>query len=236
MIHRLVSVPLSNINFTNELSIIKQIAANNGYDSDLINKILNKKQKQISTNKFLYNGTPSISNNMPNYHWRRILFISNFSNLSVRNLPLDIKPAFYTNNNLGKFLINTKDKEDKLSHSGIYKLSCSDCPAFYIGKTARNVNIRVKEHLRCLNGKGFSELANHLISSDHNFNKITGTSLLHKNSIGIKLDNLESLEIRKSLNTNMSEYLLNNQINLSNQKNTLYSPIFNLFPKIHSTP
>lgn len=84
--------------------------------------------------------------------------------------------------------------------------------------------------MRCLNGTGFFELANHLIATDHTFNKTTRTSLLHKNDIGIRLDNLEALEIKKSLNLKLSDNLLNNQTNLS------YSLILNIFPINPSEP
>ena len=163
-----------------------------------------------------------IHNNKPSHQWRRILYINNFSNLSVKNLPIEIKPAFYTNNNISKFLSNSKDSDDKLSHSGIYKLKCNDCTAFYIGKTARNVNIRVKEHLRCLNNNAFSEFANHLIETNHTFNNISGTTMLHRNEIGIRLNNLEALEIKKAINSNSD--IINNQLNLT------YSPILDMFP------
>lgn len=92
----------------------------------------------------------------------------------------------------------------------------------YIGKTTRNVNIRIKEHLRCLKSNGFSEFANHLIEKDHTFSKSTGAKILHKNGHGNRLNNLEALEIKKAIKTN--SVILNNQLNLST------SPILGIFP------
>jgi len=43
MVHRLITILLSDINFAKELSTIKYIASNNGYDSSLIDNILTKK-------------------------------------------------------------------------------------------------------------------------------------------------------------------------------------------------
>jgi len=196
MIHRLVTTPLSDNNYANELNIIKLIALNNGYETTLIDRILAKKLKSISIKKYIYNSPPSSNVNF-NHQWRRILYINNLSTSCVSKFPSEIKPAYYTNNNLGRILTNAKDTEDILSHSGIYKLSCHDCSLFYIGKTSRNVNTRIKEHLRCLTSSGFSEFADHLIDKDHTFNRDTGVKILHKNSIGLRLNNLEALEIKK---------------------------------------
>lgn len=219
MIHRLVNVPMSDNNFFTELSIIKQIAVNNGYDPNLVNKILNKKLNKISAGKFLFN--TNFNNNI-DIQWRRILYINDFSILCTKNLPTSIKPAFYTKNNIGNFLKNAKDKDHKLNHSGIYKLNCNDCTAFYIGKTSRKFDIRIKEHVRCLNNNNFSEFANHIISNNHSFDKDTGINILHVNNKGKRLDNLEALEIKKSVKNN--ENIINNHKILS------YSPILNMFP------
>jgi len=173
----------------------------------------------------LYNNTTTsiVTNNNQCFGWRRILYIDNFSPFSTIKFPSEIKPAYYTNNTLGQLLINCKDKENYLSHSGIYKLKCNDCPSFYIGKTTRNVNVRVKEHMRCLNNVGFSEFAEHLINTNHSFDYTTGINVLHINGLGIRLNNLEALEIKKSVKINV-DHLLNNQKQLS------FSPILDIFP------
>ena len=53
MIHRLTSILLDKTSFKKELGIIKQIAYQNGYESTLIDRILEKKIEK-STLKLIY--------------------------------------------------------------------------------------------------------------------------------------------------------------------------------------
>jgi hypothetical protein len=51
---------------------------------------------------------------------------------------------------LGKFrdlLGNLKDKIDEMEKSGIYKILCAICRAFYIGQSKRRIGIRYEDHL-----------------------------------------------------------------------------------------
>ena len=51
----------------------------------------------------------------------------------------------------------------------VYKASCWDCDAFYIGKTKRRLHDRKVEHFKALTQVGHtSAVANHAISSGHN--------------------------------------------------------------------
>ena len=61
-IHRLVSFPLSKNNFNKELSTIKEIARNNGYNENLIDSILKKKQRKLLKKEF-YSIKPPKNNN-----------------------------------------------------------------------------------------------------------------------------------------------------------------------------
>ena len=47
MVHRLLSLPLSTEDHKNEVDIIKHIAIANGYKSNIIDKIINKKQNRL---------------------------------------------------------------------------------------------------------------------------------------------------------------------------------------------
>ena len=56
---------------------------------------------------------------------------------------------------LGKELsLNKKDKLPDLEKEGVYSLKCGDCEeAIYVGKTERNLKIRMSEHLRDFKNK-----------------------------------------------------------------------------------
>ena len=63
----------------------------------------------------------------------------------------NITPAFYNRNNLSSILVNNKiDIIKPITKSGVYKLQCDDCDAFYIGQTGRSFNQRHVEHMRRL--------------------------------------------------------------------------------------
>ena len=53
------------------------------------------------------------------------------------------------------FLTRLKSKLNVLSQSGVvYQISCSQCEAFYVGKTKRRLEQRVQEHSQ----QGYSSL------------------------------------------------------------------------------
>ena len=94
----------------------------------------------------------------------------------------NITLACKTNNNLGKVLSVHKRKTEKFNNAGVYKLNCSDCDMFYVGKTNRKFKTRFSEHLP--NKKQItqrSKLAEHLVNNKHNISNIsTNMNILHK--------------------------------------------------------
>ena len=205
---------MNNINFQKELNIIKQIAVNNGYTTQLINTILNKKLYKKAINLVF----PSTKDNTKTY--KLITYIGQASeNISKFLNKLNINIAFKTNNSTGNLIINNKTKLENNNKSGIYQLTCSDCPKTYIGQSGRSFSKRIKEHYtNFIKKKTHSNYANHLIEYKHNFNP--NFQILHIENKGPKLDLLESLEINKLKNTNR---LLNYQTDLNR------SPLLNLF-------
>ena len=56
-----------------------------------------------------------------------------------------IKIAYKTNK-LNDIISNEIEKYNKYDKKGVYKLACTNCNKFYIGRTNRNFNTRFKEH------------------------------------------------------------------------------------------
>ena len=138
---------------------------------------------------------------------------------------LNMTPAFYNRNNLSAIFVNNKiDIIKPITKSGVYKLQCDDCDAFYIGQTGRSFNQRHVEHMRCLrkgnslNPKAsplnyISAFADHLFDNNHSPSSINPLPL-HFIPKSRKLDMLESVEIKKALHYN--ENILNNQLDIKN--------------------
>lgn len=218
MIHRLLTVPLSDSNFHDELITIKSIAVNNGYTSKLVDALIKKKRKKLILPS-LYSG--HIKNNIKeDKKFTKIPFLGNISNICAR-LIKDSKPAFYTINSLKKFLINNKQKTPQMARNGVYQLKCSDCDATYIGQTGRSFTDRIKEHERSWRlGKEDSAFAQHLTTEGHAFDITNNVTTLHICDKGRKLDALEALEINK----------LKHQTQLLNDRTELNtSPLLNIF-------
>ncbi|XP_072375519.1 uncharacterized protein [Diabrotica undecimpunctata] len=193
-IHRLETIPLSNTNYIQELNIIKQIAFNNGYNPDIIHKLIYKKKRKLLQQSAYHN----ITSDSPSYF--SLPFHCPTLSESIKNTILNsvenIKISFKVNNKLSRSLCNSKDSIDFSKRSGVYKLQCSDCDATYIGRTCRSLVTRAIEHSKLDNTSSFSH---HLKYHNHTIKVPDDISLLH-NIPGrdyLKLDLFEDLEIVK---------------------------------------
>ncbi|XP_049842309.1 uncharacterized protein LOC126293231 [Schistocerca gregaria] len=83
--------------------------------------------------------------------------------------------AFSTKNNLKKNLIHSLQVAgDKLSQSGVYKITCRDWPKYYIGQTVRALATRYKDHIITRSGRATrsSTFAKHLVQMSHSPNPL----------------------------------------------------------------
>lgn len=215
-VHRLLNIPLPPLEYTKEFNTLKQIAYNNGYNPnlihELINKIVSKKVRlaaypSVNPVNTIYISLPFINNHISQQTSK--ILSSHYENLIV---------AHKTNDTLAKYLVHSKDKIKKLQKSGIYKLHCNDCPATYIGRTCRPLEVRIKEHISKPDKSAFGH---HLNFNKHNFSPNKNSQILQnvvkKNFI--RLDFLEDVEIDEERHNN--PYCLNTQVNL----NRSYIPI-----------
>ena len=104
-------------------------------------------------------------------------------------------------------------------------MTCHDCGAFYIGQTGRSFKTRYFEHVRALNRLNRSDSINlestsayaiHFHESNHSASN-NNSIPIHFERKGLKLDLLESTEIKLALSNTFN--ILNNQLEVN--KNTI---------------
>ena len=115
-------------------------------------------------------------------------------------------------------------KNNTTLDTGIYKLTCSDCPSFYIGQTGRSFKQRFKEHTKDIGKMNpESRFALHINDTQHNYTDMdTNLSILYKITKGDTMNRIEEFEIYKNRS---NQFLLNNKINTTTNK--LYDIILN---------
>jgi len=85
---------------------------------------------------------------------------------------LNIKTSFYSLNKLSKFIFVQKDSlPDSSRKNVVYKVSCRDCDASYVGQTGRQLKTRISEHRNHIrrDTSTNSVITDHRIQSGHEF-------------------------------------------------------------------
>ena len=95
--------------------------------------------------------------------------------------PCNIRVAHKPTTTLRHLLTNVKDRDEPNNRQGaVYKIKCSDCQAFYIGETGRNLNTRLTEHKRTTrNGDVNNHIAVHHQLTNHNIDWDTDQCLTY---------------------------------------------------------
>ncbi|KYN04663.1 hypothetical protein ALC62_04467 [Cyphomyrmex costatus] len=115
--------------------------------------------------------------NIQNFHVKVKYFtIPYVKSISESFLPISsmfhCKLAFSIPNTLKSFIKRGKDKLESLSNNNvIYKITCDDCEASYVGQTKRKLSTRLKEHMSDIRKRTGSPsvITEHRINFDHNF-------------------------------------------------------------------
>ncbi|KYQ59927.1 hypothetical protein ALC60_01023 [Trachymyrmex zeteki] len=142
------------------------IFLNNGYPLDFIFSSI---QKRI---KFHINKSGTVEKKIK----EKFFTIPYVSSVSERFAPIanrcHCKLAFSIPNSLNKFIKKGKDQLDPLCNQNVvYKISCDDCEASYVGQTKRQLKTRLHEHVSNINKKSKSPtvITSHRIDQNHNF-------------------------------------------------------------------
>lgn len=165
--HRLCTFPLSQDEHIKEYNHIMKIAKTHGYETENILKIYNKHKKKsyIKKHTTLMNVKETTQN-----MYLSLPFHPNITNKLKPILTKHKLTIAYSNKGkLRDILGSTKSKRENEDKSGIYKLSCTDCPSIYIGRTKRKIKERKKEHLDNIrkNEQDLSAMAKHCIENYH---------------------------------------------------------------------
>jgi len=98
-----------------------------------------------------------------------ILYVKEFSNRIASLLSNSgVKTTYKCNNKLNNIIKPNKDPLPYMQNSNVvYKITCSDCQASYIGQTKRQLGTRIKEHKQKINNKKTDSLA---VITEHIFN------------------------------------------------------------------
>ena len=132
-------IPLTDDNFQKEVLCIKSIAYNNGYNPNIIDQIICKKQQKLAQN-LLYN---SVSENKK---WFYLNYIPHTSYKIKRILnKLGINVTISNKHRISNIIVNNKPKLSNSEKSGVYKINCSDCDCFYIGQSGRVIKTRIEK-------------------------------------------------------------------------------------------
>jgi len=134
--------------------------------------------------------------------------------------------ALHTRNTIGNLLTHRHPPPDKISLSGVYKLTCPDCNRAYIGQTGRKFATHFKEHEKAFRSHiHTSSFAKHLDNEDHSFGHMHDImQILHYHRKGAHLHMLERFHIHTEAATN----------NHLNEGHTLHpNAIFDTLLKTH---
>lgn len=227
MIHRMITLPISTEGLEKETAHIFKIARLNGYPSRTIGNLINK-HKRTKQRRTLTSLTTDQQTR------RRVAVgfnkVSSLLRPKLKKYGVDL---VYTSraDQLKTLLKSTKDPIEEMAKSGIYRITCTDCPKTYIGQTRRRMETRLQEHLREAevarrkNSTNFrSKVAEHIVLENHNITMENATMVNHIKDWR-KLDVAESLEIYKS----HKDTLINKDLGNG------YSPLFNFIRK-YKTP
>lgn len=209
MINRAIKLPLNTDNFKNELTTLKFIAKENNFNTKMIDTMIHKTQHKLNSNQNRINQENGTRERFAIFTYIN-QDIHKITNIFKKH---NVKTSFRTNNKLSNHISNnTLDMPEPFTQPGVYKLTCQEqnCMSSYVGMTARNFNVRYKEHVRAFTGCSYSAFAEHMQNTGHQFTTIAqDLTILHKQKKSKALGYLEQIEIQIDLansKQNLNEY------------------------------
>jgi len=114
------------------MDIVTQIVKNNMYETQTLNRICRKREKQEQDNR--------------KKKWARFTYMGKETRYITKLFKnTDVKISYTTNNNLGKLLTTITDlNPGKYERNGVYQLECPSCNKKYSGQTGRPFRVRFR--------------------------------------------------------------------------------------------
>jgi len=142
---------LSHPRFHKNLIGSVKILLNNGYLLPFIFNTIRSRITLHSKKEFLTIFNTDIDNNLELTSKKEFFTIPYIKSISESFVPVTKKYgfdiAYSIPNTLSSFIKCGKDNLDLIScHGVVYKISCHDCDASYIGQTKRQLRTRIKEY------------------------------------------------------------------------------------------
>jgi len=202
------------------LESVIRILLNNDYPLNLIFNVMSDRLKSLVYGKTLKQKIPQEINETK---WFTVPYVGSFSEKFKKVIAgTKLKLAYQSLNKLNKFI---KVHKDPISNSHkknvVYKISCNDCDASYVGQTGRLLKTRISEHQNHIrrNTSTISVITNHRMHLNHEFDW---------NSVEI-LD-VERIYHKRSISEMLHIKCQSNGLNLQTDTDSLdhgYSLIFN---------
>ncbi|KYM96629.1 hypothetical protein ALC62_12676 [Cyphomyrmex costatus] len=204
-------------------NFIINILLDNDYPLNFIFDTINQRLKYLVKNKFIVNDQPTnTQSNSRSVSWLTVPFVPCHTEKFKRFHNNDIRVSFRSPNKMSKYVKVQKDALSKDSRSNVvYKISCNDCDASYVGQTSRQLKTRISEHRNHIkrNTTTRSVITEHRLQHGHDF-RWNEVEILDEESNYRKRIVSEMINIKKQKNS------LNLQIDTENLHET-YIPLIN---------
>lgn len=164
------------------LALIRETLNNNNYPPKLVNNAISKRQLILLKSNSQYNrNTVDTGNTVSTYV--RLPFDAGMERQANTILKeLNIIPAWYSFASLKTVFSTIKDLGDPLTQSGlVYRISCLDCDAVYLGETKQYLSKRIYQHKYHITRANIlhSTLVQHAVEEKHVFD-FDNTQILHR--------------------------------------------------------
>jgi len=168
------AIKLSHPSFHQKnLELCIRLLLDNGYPLDLIFNKMNLRLKKLFVQRRIT--ADSITNNKSNNEKKILVFpyvnpLTKFITSNIDNSKALI--GYRCLNKLNQFIKVHKDIDPPLNRNNvIYKISCKNCEATYVGQTKRQLRTRVREHRNNIkqDQSKLSVISEHIMNHNHTF-------------------------------------------------------------------